>query len=203
MRLLGSSQASINDTESPSVENEVPARNHGLATGHNNNGDTVERSSRRPAESRSGHRGDHAKATDLPHLLPVDEVAAVLAVSSRTVRRLIKRGAFVTYRVNRQLRVDASSVTHFLESSRVEPSRGTYPCQSGSTRSAKRISCDVAEETNFGPGGSKATKSRSGLPTARRPSGTLTNSRRTPEPPRLPKNAAELERELRRLSRCS
>ena len=69
-----------------------------------------------PAAARDNKsRGARARSVGLPHLLPVVEVAAVLGVSTRTVRRLIKRGELVAYRIKRQLRVDAESVTHMLE----------------------------------------------------------------------------------------
>ncbi len=51
---------------------------------------------------------------ELPQLLAVNEVAQRLAVSTKTVRRMIARGELVTHRVGQSVRVNASSVMHLL-----------------------------------------------------------------------------------------
>lgn len=53
----------------------------------------------------------------LDGLLPVEDVAGLLSLSTKTVRRMIARGELVTHRLGRNVRVDASSVTSLLASS--------------------------------------------------------------------------------------
>jgi excisionase family DNA binding protein len=53
-------------------------------------------------------------ACRLPRLLAVNEVAALLQVSSKTVRRWIERQELRTYRLGRQLRVAEEDLTAFL-----------------------------------------------------------------------------------------
>src|SRR4029077_18469866 len=108
----------------------------------------VEQSPARKRDKSSG--GTAAHSVGLPHLLPVAEVAAVLGVSTRTVRRLIERGELVTYRINRQLRVDAESVTRLLETSLIEVSRGPSSCRSDGTSSASRTSSAAAARRSSG-----------------------------------------------------
>ncbi|AUX37669.1 uncharacterized protein SOCE836_098990 [Sorangium cellulosum] len=148
-------------------------------------------------------RGARDPSVGLPHLLPVAEVAAVLGVSTRTVRRLVKRGELVAYRIKRQLRVDAESVTHMLEVSRVGASDRTDPCRSDDTSSVSRTSCGAEGGTSSGPGGSRGGRSRSAPPTALRPSAGSTNSPLGLDPTTLPQNAAELRIALRHLTRRS
>jgi excisionase family DNA binding protein len=55
-------------------------------------------------------------ATALPQLLSVDDVAAVLSVSSKTVRRMIDRGALSTCRVGRLVRVQRMDLERYIAS---------------------------------------------------------------------------------------
>ncbi|WP_437796481.1 helix-turn-helix domain-containing protein [Sorangium sp. So ce693] len=149
------------------------------------------------------NRGARARSVGLPHLLPVVEVAAVLGVSTRTVRRLIKRGELVAYRIKRQLRVDAESVTHMLEVSRIGALKWTAPCRNGNTSLASIISPEGAARTSSGPAGSTVARSPSARPIASRPSASSTNSPPGARQKTLPQNAEELKRELRCLTRRS
>jgi excisionase family DNA binding protein len=67
----------------------------------------------------SKSRGDRAYGLGFPILLSVVEVAVVLGVSTRTVPRMLQAGELVVYRIRRQVRVDAESVTRLLEISRI------------------------------------------------------------------------------------
>ena len=53
-------------------------------------------------------------ASRLPRLLAVGEVAELLQVSSKTVRRWIERQELRTHRLGRQLRVAEEDLTAFL-----------------------------------------------------------------------------------------
>jgi excisionase family DNA binding protein len=55
-------------------------------------------------------------ATALPQLLSVDDVAAVLSVSSKTVRRMIGLGALPTCRVGRLVRVQRMDLERYIAS---------------------------------------------------------------------------------------
>ena len=55
-------------------------------------------------------------ATTLPQLLSVDDVAAILAVSSKTVRRMIDRGALSACRVGRLVRVQRADLERYIAS---------------------------------------------------------------------------------------
>lgn len=68
----------------------------------------------------------------LDGLLSVEDVAAHLAVSTKTVRRLISRGELVTHRFGRSVRVDASSVTSLLAGSATSPAVETIAMKSNS-----------------------------------------------------------------------
>ncbi len=51
----------------------------------------------------------------VPRLLTVAQTAERLQVSQRTVRRLVKGGAFATYRIGRTIRIDEASVSDYLK----------------------------------------------------------------------------------------
>jgi excisionase family DNA binding protein len=51
-------------------------------------------------------------------LLDIDTVAARLAVSSKTVRRLIKSGALAYHEIGRSLRVSEDDLRRFLDQRR-------------------------------------------------------------------------------------
>jgi len=53
-------------------------------------------------------------AFDPQSLLSVDAVASILSVSSKTVRRMIERGALRTCRVGRLLRVKRADLAHYI-----------------------------------------------------------------------------------------
>ena len=55
-------------------------------------------------------------ATALPQLLSVDDVAAILAVSSKTVRRMIDRGALSACRVGRLVRIERADLERYIAS---------------------------------------------------------------------------------------
>jgi excisionase family DNA binding protein len=59
-----------------------------------------------------------AAAPRLPRLLGVDDVAARLAVSTKTVRRWIARGDLPVHQLGRQLRVAEEDLALFLQRSR-------------------------------------------------------------------------------------
>ncbi|MRG96524.1 helix-turn-helix domain-containing protein [Polyangium spumosum] len=142
-----------------------------------------------------------AHAQDFPRLLSVDQVATLLGLSTRTVRRLIKAGDLVAYRINRQVRVDAASVTHLLEASRTETSERAYSCRARkeNTRSASRTSSADEAKAGSGLDGSTAAKFPSARRTASRPSASSTSSSPDGSASRLPQTAEELRKALRRL----
>ena len=82
-----------------------------------------------PPDPRNNNDGGPRARTGLPELLPVAAVATVLGVSIRTVRRLIQRGELVPYRIRRQVRVDAASVTHLLETSLIGVAERADSCR--------------------------------------------------------------------------
>ncbi len=51
----------------------------------------------------------------IPHLLTVAQTAERLQVSQRTVRRLVKDGAFATYRIGRTVRIDEADISEYLK----------------------------------------------------------------------------------------
>lgn len=55
-------------------------------------------------------------ATSLPQLLSVDDVAASLSVSSKTVRRMIDRGTISACRVGRLVRVQRADLERYIVS---------------------------------------------------------------------------------------
>lgn len=127
------------------------------------------------------HKSHEGRSLDsLPSaLLTVQQVAAFLGVSTRTVRRLIRGGELVAHRIARTVRVDAQSVTHLLETTRVVASFGTSPCSEGqenATPKEFRISSDSAVPGKPGQLSSMAARSRSARPTRLRPSDGSSNS---------------------------
>ncbi|MCC6647794.1 MAG: helix-turn-helix domain-containing protein [Polyangiaceae bacterium] len=63
--------------------------------------------------------------------MSVEDVARLLGVHVRTVRRLVKKGSLVAYRItSRVVRVDRSSVTRLLETTRIAGARGASLCPS-------------------------------------------------------------------------
>lgn len=55
-------------------------------------------------------------ATSLLQLLSVDDVAAILSVSSKTVRRMIDRGTISACRVGRLVRVQRADLERYIAS---------------------------------------------------------------------------------------
>ncbi len=126
-------------------------------------------------------------------------MAAVLDVSTRTVRRLIKRGELVTYRINRQLRVDAESVTRLLETSLIGASRRTVPCRSESTPSVNPTSFVAGERTSSGPAGSTGREVSLGTANRIEAQQKLDELTHQPRTEAAPQNTAELKNALRQL----
>lgn len=62
-------------------------------------------------------------------LLTIQEVAETMKVSEKTVRRLIKRGAIVAYKVGErgQLRVKERELERYVETRRVEIEKAAAP----------------------------------------------------------------------------
>lgn len=54
--------------------------------------------------------------TDPLQLIAVDDVAATLAVSTKTVRRMIARGNLLSFRVGRLVRVRRSDLEQYIAS---------------------------------------------------------------------------------------
>ena len=111
-------------------------------------------------------------------LLSVDAVAAYLAVSTRTVRRIISRGELVSHRIGRALRVDAASVAQLLEATRVVASPGT-PCRTESEgmSGVRPTYSGDADGPRLGRASSTGRRFRSGPLTQPRPSsGSPTSS---------------------------
>ena len=126
-------------------------------------------------------------------LLPLEAVATQLHVSVRTVRRLIRVGALVAYRLRRNLvRVDAKSVTRLLEESRIGPSLEAASCrgENEDTSQTSRTSVVNAGSPSSGRRGSTGAKSRSAPPMRKKPSDDSSLS---------PRNAADLKEMVRRL----
>jgi len=126
----------------------------------------------------------------------------MLSVSHRTVRRMIKRGELVAYRIG-GLRVDAESVTRLLEASRFGGSRDVDAWheerernreKSADTFSAKTTSPDNEGSQKFGGGGSTVEKYRS----VRR----LERKRRK-DSISLPQNSSELRQFIKQLEHRS
>ena len=55
-----------------------------------------------------------AKPTRMPRLLAVSEIAALLAVSTKTIRRWIERGELHAHHLGRRVRVSEEDLTAYL-----------------------------------------------------------------------------------------
>ena len=53
-------------------------------------------------------------AAEAPLLLTIDQGAAALAVSSRTIENLIRRGDLASLRIGRARRLTRSALTHYV-----------------------------------------------------------------------------------------
>lgn len=131
-------------------------------------------------------------------LLSVEDVARLLGVHVRTVRRLVKKGSLVAYRItSRVVRVDRTSVMRLLETTRIAGSPGAYACPSeneGTSMAFRTFSASVAAGRSGRATSPTEARSRSGPQTPPKPSvGSLP----------LPQTAAELKESLRRLRRPS
>ena len=62
-------------------------------------------------------------------LLTIQEVAETMRISEKTVRRLIKRGDLIAYKVGDrgQLRIKEQDLGEYLESQRVSPRKREQP----------------------------------------------------------------------------
>ena len=72
--------------------------------------------SNRPASSRT-LQPPHARASTTP-LHSVEQVAAILGVSTKTVRRLIGRGDLLPHRIGGSVRVSDADLRSYLASTR-------------------------------------------------------------------------------------
>jgi excisionase family DNA binding protein len=66
-----------------------------------------------PKDDEASHR---ITPTSLPRLLSVEEVAAVLSVSQKTVRRKIDAGVLPACRVGRLLRIQRAELERYIAS---------------------------------------------------------------------------------------
>jgi excisionase family DNA binding protein len=57
-------------------------------------------------------------STPLTRLRTIDETAALLAVSKRTVQRLIESGALPAHRLGRAVRISDADIAAFLDDNR-------------------------------------------------------------------------------------
>jgi len=124
-------------------------------------------------------------------LLSVEDVAALMGVSARTVRRLVKSGALVAHRItNRIVRIDRSSVELLLQATRVVGAdEDSCPRSEGITSSVGHLTCSVdGERFETGPGTSTAARSVLARRTPTKLSADSTD---------WPANAAELRLALR------
>ena len=131
-------------------------------------------------------------------LLTVDDTAAKLGISVRTVRRLVKSGALVAHRITSHIvRVDAQSVTRLLENTRVAGSHGDSACPSENegTSTASRTSSGSVVAARRGRATSPGTE--------RSPSAPATQPKPSDDSMPLPQNATELRLALRQLRRPS
>lgn len=126
----------------------------------------------------------------------IQQVADLLGISQRTVRRLIQRGALVAHRISTNIiRVDAASVTHLLETTRTVASPvSSCPRNESITPEELPTSFDSVDETRSGQRSSTGARSRSRRPTLSRPNVASSS---------WPTNAGELKEMVRRLRRPS
>jgi excisionase family DNA binding protein len=111
-------------------------------------------------------------AHELPALVTVDDAAASLALHPDHVRRLVRTGELVGYRLGRAVRVEAASVRDYAARCRLH----VVPSQPGSTSTAPTSSDGTAAPTGTPAGGaSRKTESRSGRKTAPRQSDACAN----------------------------
>ena len=64
---------------------------------------------------------------DIPRLLPLDAVAALLAVSSHTVRAWVRQGKLRPLRICRRLLFEPCEIARFLSDARAAPIRHSAP----------------------------------------------------------------------------
>lgn len=127
-------------------------------------------------------------------LFTVQRVAAILSISTRTVRRLLRRGDLVAHRLSKSIvRVGAESVTQLLEATRGVPSlESSWQKENASTSVERPTSPDSAAQQNSGPRSSTGAKS---------PSKRRTAPRLNDDSSLSPLSAAELKEMVRRLRR--
>ncbi|MBN1902339.1 helix-turn-helix domain-containing protein [Candidatus Sumerlaeota bacterium] len=56
--------------------------------------------------------------------LTIDELADMLKISTRTIRRILKRGDLPAMRIGRQLRFNREAVNEWLKTQSIEQSEG-------------------------------------------------------------------------------
>lgn len=137
-------------------------------------------------------------ALELPALCTVDDASKALALHSDQIRRLIRAGELVGYRLGRAVRVDAASVRDYAARCRLH-----VPQLVPAPTSAVPIS--TAEGRRGTPAGarSRAAGSPSGPPTAPRQSESSGGSSPTPSDPVLAIAEVRARLRARRRSRES
>jgi excisionase family DNA binding protein len=137
-------------------------------------------------------------AHELPALVTVDDAAASLALHPDHVRRLVRTGELVGYRLGRAVRVEADSVRAYLARCRLHVPRVVPPLESSSA---------APTSTDAGPRGTPAEAPRSRRrgsastpPTAPKPSDASETSWSEGTPQEI---AARLRALGRRISRGS
>jgi excisionase family DNA binding protein len=73
---------------------------------------------RRPASKESVHMTGAARVRPVTKLRTIDETAELLAVSRRTVRRLIDSGALPVHRLGRSVRISDDDIAALLAATR-------------------------------------------------------------------------------------
>jgi excisionase family DNA binding protein len=104
-----------------------------------------------------------ALAPGFGRLLTVQQAADMFGVSTRTIRRLIRRGDLAAHRITRSIvRVDGESVMRLLEATRMAASPGSScPREDEDTSSARPISSGSAAAQESGRRSSTGARSRS------------------------------------------
>lgn len=121
-----------------------------------------------------------AAALELPALCTVDDAASALALHSDQIRRLVRAGELVGFRLGRAVRIEVSSVRAYLARCRLHVPRAVPAPTSADPTS-------TAEGRRGTPAGarSRAAGSPSPPPTAPRQSESSADSSPTPSDPVL------------------
>jgi excisionase family DNA binding protein len=71
-------------------------------------------------EDSVGYRGDMTSSADI-EWLSTQEAARRLGITTRTLYRFVDQGELAAYRMGRVIRLKATDIDAFIESSRIEP----------------------------------------------------------------------------------